>query len=160
MKSEDVHAGCASVSCEWVEKIVRCVQAGGQAECDQGQAWVSRRARQARRVHGAGIRYPGTFLTCPWKVWSNVVGSACLPRLASCKYFLSPSGFKYHQAEVWYGAVRLPITEVPNHAIYCPCPTYISRGLAMSRSPGLVLKYLQCSHHQIYSVYALSTGVD
>lgn len=73
----------------------------------------------------------------PMKVSGIVVGSACLPRLASCKYLPSPSGLKYHRARVWCGALRLPITEVPNHASYVPLyDVYFSRPrcLEVSRS--------------------------
>lgn len=64
-------------------------------ERDQGQAWMSRRARQALRVvvQEYCTPYPGTFLTRLSLV--RLVS----PALASCKYFLSPSGSKYHQAD-------------------------------------------------------------
>lgn len=84
------NAGCAPVSCEWVEKIVRCVQARRQAVRDRGQAWASGRARQARRVKVQELGTPVPSPSAPGGI-GHRIGSAGLPRLASCKYLLSPS---------------------------------------------------------------------
>ena len=126
-------------------------------ERDQGQAWMSRRARQALRVvvQEYCTPYPGTFLTCPWKVSSNVVGSACLPRLASCKYFLSPSGSKYHQAD------GCPLRKYRIMPSVCPSlyDVYFSRprDLEVSRSR---LEVPLMFSHQVYGLQRLCSALS
>lgn len=134
------------------------LRAGKQAgKRDRGQAWVSRRARQARRVMVQEPTYPGTFLTCPQKVLSICIGSAGLPRLASCKCLLSP--LDYHQAASRY---------VPRRAVRCGAGWLYRCGstelchlcallLYISRSSGLVSRYPRCSRYRFCGVYPPST---
>lgn len=112
-----------------------CRQAGKQRP---GSGLGEERARQARRVMVQEPRYLVTFLTCPWEVLSICIGSAGVPRLASCKCLLSPS--ECYQAARRYvprsaGAVQHGCTsaEAPNYASCVPLYG-ISRRLEVPRS--------------------------
>lgn len=125
------------------------LRAGRQAgRVRPGSSLGDQRARQARRVMVQEPRYLVTFLTCPWKVLSICIGSAGLPRLASCKNLLSPSG--HYQAARRYvprSAVRcstaVPVRKHQTMPVVCPCTVCVE----VPRSRGPVPRYPVCSHH-------------
>lgn len=93
-------------------------QAGRQAENEQGQAWMKLAGEAGTQGRGAAItQYQGTPVRS-----SPALGNY---RALSLVRLVSPAwrpanAFLAHLCcldfPVWFGAVRLPIAEVPNHA--------------------------------------------
>lgn len=100
------------------------------------------------RRHG----YLDTFPACRWEVLGICIGSAGLPRLASCKCLLSPSD--YCQAELggMFRALRCDaarLYQCGSTELCQLCP----RVLFTSRSRGLVSRYPGCSRPRFYGNY-------
>lgn len=97
--------------------------AGRRAGRDkQGSGLGEQVGEAGTQGHGAGGHgYLDTLPTCRWEVLGICIGSAGLPRLASCKCLLSPSD--YRQAE--------PRRYVPRSAVRCSTAVPVRKHRAM-----------------------------